>query len=318
MRRHDLLGPWRPSCAAGTCSRRTTCWWTSTSSGSRPTSPRRAPSSAGGATRLGGHPHRLDVPADVLLACRCAMQARRLSGQLRGGWQRAAVAYRVRSDECRRRRHAVVPLPLLGSPCRRDAATGWCRDSDDKLVAVLRGLPKDVRRELVPIPDSASRLRGAWVPFGEGACSSDSPSARHRGATGAGSRAGQMAAVTLAAVVADELLGCSIRRDARCAVGATSTRCAASCAWTRCGDAGPVARSPLGARRPAELGLWRPAGGAPAAERRGVAAHVSRPGGRRWLQFDCACSRPSRLRTDCDSVRRDAPGGARDAAAVRT
>ena len=53
-----------------------------------------------------------------------------------------------------------VPLPLLGvaagaaprvAGARLPAATSWSR--------VLRGLPKDLRRELVPIPDAAARLR---------------------------------------------------------------------------------------------------------------------------------------------------------------
>jgi len=61
-----------------------------------------------------------------------------------------------------------VPLPLLASlPARRIdwLVPGYLRD---KLVAVLRGLPKDLRRTLVPIPETAARLREALSPFGEG------------------------------------------------------------------------------------------------------------------------------------------------------
>jgi ATP-dependent helicase HrpA len=33
--------------------------------------------------------------------------------------------------------------------------SGWLRD---KVIALMRGLPKDLRRELVPIPDSVDRF----------------------------------------------------------------------------------------------------------------------------------------------------------------
>ncbi len=52
----------------------------------------------------------------------------------------------------------TVPLPLLGSlaPERLDwLVPGMLRE---KVVALLRGLPKDLRRELVPIPDAADRF----------------------------------------------------------------------------------------------------------------------------------------------------------------
>jgi ATP-dependent helicase HrpA len=51
-----------------------------------------------------------------------------------------------------------VPLPLLRAldPRRLDwLIPGWLRE---KVVLLLRGLPKEVRRELVPIPDSADRF----------------------------------------------------------------------------------------------------------------------------------------------------------------
>ncbi len=42
---------------------------------------------------------------------------------------------------------------------------GWLRE---KVIALLRGLPKDVRREIVPIPDAADRLLDALPEFGSG------------------------------------------------------------------------------------------------------------------------------------------------------
>jgi ATP-dependent helicase HrpA len=42
---------------------------------------------------------------------------------------------------------------------------GWLRD---KLIALLRGLPKEIRREIVPIPDAAGRLLQDLPGFGDG------------------------------------------------------------------------------------------------------------------------------------------------------
>ncbi len=61
-----------------------------------------------------------------------------------------------------------LPLPLLRA---LDAQRlewlipGWLRE---KVIALLRGLPKDVRREIVPIPDAADRLLASLPEFGSG------------------------------------------------------------------------------------------------------------------------------------------------------
>ena len=61
-----------------------------------------------------------------------------------------------------------VPLPLLRA---LDAQRlewlipGWLRE---KVIALLRGLPKEVRREIVPIPDAADRLLAVLPEFGSG------------------------------------------------------------------------------------------------------------------------------------------------------
>ncbi len=61
-----------------------------------------------------------------------------------------------------------VPLPLLRSldPQRLEwLVPGWLHD---KVVHLLRGLPKDVRREIVPIPEAAGRFLAGVGTFGEG------------------------------------------------------------------------------------------------------------------------------------------------------
>ncbi|HET9694227.1 MAG TPA: DUF3418 domain-containing protein, partial [Steroidobacteraceae bacterium] len=61
-----------------------------------------------------------------------------------------------------------VPLALLRA---LDAdrlewlVPGWLRE---KVILLLRGLPKDVRREIVPIPDAADRFLARVAAFGEG------------------------------------------------------------------------------------------------------------------------------------------------------
>ena len=61
-----------------------------------------------------------------------------------------------------------VPLPLLRAIDAQRLEwliPGWLRE---KVIALLRGLPKEVRREIVPIPDAADRLLAVLPPFGTG------------------------------------------------------------------------------------------------------------------------------------------------------
>ncbi len=61
-----------------------------------------------------------------------------------------------------------VPLPLLRAIDAQRLEwliPGWLRE---KVIALLRGLPKEVRREIVPIPDAADRLLARLPPFGTG------------------------------------------------------------------------------------------------------------------------------------------------------
>ncbi|MCM2310989.1 MAG: ATP-dependent RNA helicase HrpA [Steroidobacteraceae bacterium] len=115
------------------------------------------------------HPDRLDVPEDVLLAGPApVLDAGDHPDHLDVDGNQLPLSYRFDPTDPDDGVTLDVPLPLLGSlPARRIEwlVPGYLQD---KLVALLRGLPKDVRRELVPIPDAALRLRSALEPFGAG------------------------------------------------------------------------------------------------------------------------------------------------------
>jgi ATP-dependent helicase HrpA len=113
---------------------------------------------------------RLDVPAELLLAGPLPQFAPLdYPDQLEVEGNPLPLAYRFDPTDADDGVTLDVPLPLLGSlPARR---LEWLVPGylGDKLVALLRGLPKHLRRELVPIPATAARLQVALEPFGEGA-----------------------------------------------------------------------------------------------------------------------------------------------------
>jgi len=115
------------------------------------------------------HPARLDVPAAVLLAGPAPVfDAASYPGQFELDGNQLPLSYRFDPTDPNDGVTLDVPLPLLGSlPARR---LEWLVPGylQDKLVALLRGLPKELRRELVPIPGTAARLMTALAPFGKG------------------------------------------------------------------------------------------------------------------------------------------------------
>ncbi len=89
-----------------------------------------------------------------------------------------------------------VPLPLLRAVDAQRLEwliPGWLRE---KVIALLRGLPKDVRREIVPIPDAADRLLARLPAFGTGSLFAHVAAFATQEA-GTRVEAGQVAAVTL-------------------------------------------------------------------------------------------------------------------------
>jgi ATP-dependent helicase HrpA len=114
-------------------------------------------------------PHRLDAPETVFLAQALpAMHANDYPATLDVHGNELQLHYHFDTTAPDDGVTLDVPLPLL----RAIDATrlewlipGWLRE---KLIALLRGLPKEVRREIVPIPDAADRLLARLPPFGTG------------------------------------------------------------------------------------------------------------------------------------------------------
>jgi len=115
------------------------------------------------------HPERLDMPTGVLLADEAPqLRPGDYPDELEVDGNVLPLAYHFDPTDAGDGVTLEVPLPLLGSlPARR---LEWLVPGylQDKLVALLRGLPKELRRELVPIPDAATRLRAALEPLGRG------------------------------------------------------------------------------------------------------------------------------------------------------
>jgi ATP-dependent helicase HrpA len=114
-------------------------------------------------------PHLLDAPEDVLLAQPLPpLRPEDYPSSL--DIQGNAVPIRYHYDPTAPDDGATleVPLPLLRALDESQLewlVPGWLRE---KVIALLRGLPKDVRRELVPIPDASDRLLAELPAFGEG------------------------------------------------------------------------------------------------------------------------------------------------------
>lgn len=101
-------------------------------------------------------PHLLDAPEDVFLSVPLPTLRRDdFPDSLHVDGNELALHYAFDATDAADGVTLDVPLPLLRAlPSERLdwLVPGWLRD---KVIALLRGLPKDLRRELVPIPDSA-------------------------------------------------------------------------------------------------------------------------------------------------------------------
>ena len=104
-------------------------------------------------------PHLLDAPQEVFLSGPLPVVRREdFPDTLAVDGNDLALRYAFDATDAADGVTLDVPLPLLRSlPAERLAwlVPGWLRD---KVIALLRGLPKDLRRELVPIPECADEF----------------------------------------------------------------------------------------------------------------------------------------------------------------
>ncbi len=116
------------------------------------------------------HPHRLDVPPEALLAIPLPeLDPIDYPDTLDVDGNALPLTYRFDPTDADDGVTLDLPRALLtAAPARRLdwLVPGYLRE---KLLALLRGLPKDLRRELVPVPDTATRFLAALRPHGEGA-----------------------------------------------------------------------------------------------------------------------------------------------------
>ncbi|MCE3285143.1 MAG: ATP-dependent helicase HrpA, partial [Steroidobacteraceae bacterium] len=113
-------------------------------------------------------PHLLDAPEEVHLAQPLpSLRREDYPSTLDVHGNAVPISYRYDSTAADDGATIEVPLPLLRALDEQRLEwliPGWLRE---KVIALLRGLPKEVRREIVPIPDAADRLLGQLPPFGE-------------------------------------------------------------------------------------------------------------------------------------------------------
>jgi ATP-dependent helicase HrpA len=118
----------------------------------------------------GRAPERLDVPPEVMLAAPLPpFESSDYPDSMEVDGNELPLTWRFDPTDPDDGVTLAVPLALLGRLSARRIdwlVPGYLRE---KLVALLRGLPKDLRRELVPIPETASRFAEALQPFGHGA-----------------------------------------------------------------------------------------------------------------------------------------------------
>jgi ATP-dependent helicase HrpA len=143
------------------------------------------------------HPGRLDVPAEVLLAGPApSLDPQDHPGHLDVDGNLLPLRYRFDPTDPDDGVTLELPVALLGSVQARQLEWLVPGYLQEKLVALLRGLPKELRRELVPIPDAAARMRAALLPFAAGSLF-ERLAEQVTAGTGARVEAAQLAAIPL-------------------------------------------------------------------------------------------------------------------------
>ena len=105
--------------------------------------------------------------ADLLPSSELANIKAEFPDQVQVGSMQIPIAYRFApgaSDD-----GATVRLPIEGVGQLDDAQTGWLIPGlmESRIVALIRSLPKSIRRNLVPAPDTAKKIVET-IPFGQG------------------------------------------------------------------------------------------------------------------------------------------------------
>ncbi len=189
------------ACVVATCWRPTMCSRPSTSSGFRPRSRPRGISIDGGAPRS-----RAALTCSMRRKTSCwreplpPIRREDFPEHLEVDDNELHMTYAFDSTDAADGVTLDVPLPLLRAvPAERLEwlVPGWLRE---KVIALLRGLPKELRRELVPIPDAADRFLATvseTASFGQGSLY-DRLAAFATRQAGAAVEPSQLAAVKLA------------------------------------------------------------------------------------------------------------------------
>ena len=157
------------ACVGGTCWPAKTRWCVSTSSAFHRRWPRPAARKMVAYRRTGEATHRLDAAEQVFLAQPLPLVHANdypLSLDVHGN--ALQLHYRFDATDPADGVTLDVPLHALGAVDAQRLEwliPGWLRE---KVIALLRGLPKEVRREIVPIPDTADRLLAQLPAFGAG------------------------------------------------------------------------------------------------------------------------------------------------------
>ena len=104
---------------------------------------------------------------DLLPASELANVESEFPDQVQVGSMQIPIAYRFApgaSDD-----GATVRLPIEGVGQLDDAQTGWLIPGlmESRIIALIRSLPKSIRRNLVPAPDTAKKIVET-IPFGQG------------------------------------------------------------------------------------------------------------------------------------------------------
>ena len=153
---------WRTARAAATCSPARRRAFASSRTACRPTSSRRSSSSAGGATPARAQPELLTLPRELLRTSEADLAE--APTEWRDGELSLPLSYKFEPGAADDGVTVHVPLERVGE-LRADEFTWLVPALREELVtALIRSLPKELRRSLVPVPQVAAQLLARLRP----------------------------------------------------------------------------------------------------------------------------------------------------------